>query len=87
MVTRDWKRTFRHSAVALAATAASACLGETPDVGVLDPMYAPPAEKVEIHSLGRGQTFGELLYGTIDANEQASLLLAFQEHASPRRMR
>lgn len=69
------------------AIAPLACISETPDVGELDPVYAPPAEYVEIVSLARGQTFGELLYGAIDANEQAALLLAFQEHASPRRMR
>lgn len=73
--------------VALGAIAATACMSEPPDVGEIDPVYAPPAELVAIHSLGRGQTFGELLYGAIDANEQAALLLAFQEHASPRRMR
>jgi len=71
----------------LLAIAPLACISETPDVGELDPVYAPPAEYVEIVSLARGQTFGELLYGAIDANEQAALLLAFQEHASPRRMR
>lgn len=74
-------------AVALAALAAPGCMSEPPDVGELAPVYAPPAEIVRIHSLGRGQTFGELLYDAIDANEQASLLLAFQEHADPRRMR
>ena len=87
MVNRDWKRMIRHAALALVAGASAACMTETPDVGELEPVYAPPAERVEIHSLGRGQTFGELLYGAIDANEQASLLLAFQEHASPRRLR
>lgn len=86
-MSRDWKRTLGNVAVALVATASSACISETPESGVLDPIYAPPAEDVEIFSLGRGQTFGELLYGAVDANEQASLLLAFQEHASPRRMR
>lgn len=84
---RDRNRTLGTLAVALVATASSACITETPETGVLDPVYALPAENVEIFSLGRGQTFGELLYGAIDANEQASLLLAFQEHASPRRMR
>jgi murein DD-endopeptidase MepM/ murein hydrolase activator NlpD len=60
---------------------------ETPEVGRLGRLHVAPAENVRIYSLGRGETFGELLYGTISANEQASLLLAFQEHASPRRMR
>lgn len=78
---------IRHGAAALVVAASVGCARETPDVGAIDPVYAPPAELVEIRSLARGQTFGELLYGAIDANEQASLLLAFQEHASPRRMR
>ncbi|MBT8488623.1 MAG: M23 family metallopeptidase [Gemmatimonadetes bacterium] len=86
-MSRDWRRTLGTLAVALVATASSACITETPEAGVLDPVFAPPAESVEIFSMGRGQTFGELLYEAIDANEQASLLLAFQEHASPRRMR
>lgn len=87
MLNTDWKRMTRRSVVALAAITGAACTTETPDVGLIDAVYAPPAEHVEIHSLGRGQTFGELLYGAIDPNEQAALLLAFQEHASPRRMR
>jgi len=69
------------------AAVTAACAGEPPDIGVISAVYAPPAEKVEIYSLARGQTFGELLGGVIDANEQARLLLAFSEHASPRRMR
>lgn len=63
------------------------CGSEPPDVGLVAPIYAPPAESVQIYSLARGQTFGGLLDGVISANEQASMLLAFQEHASPRRMR
>ena len=67
--------------------ALSACVSETPEVGPIGAVHVPPAETVEIHSLGRNQTFGEVLEGSINANEQAALLLAFQEHASPRRMR
>lgn len=87
MLNTDWKRMTRRSVVALGVITAAACTTETPDVGLIDAVYAPPAERVVIQSLGRGQTFGQLLHGAIDANEQASLLLAFQEHASPRRMR
>ena len=72
---------------AVVAVAGSACDRKSPEVGSLGPLYVPPAEKVEIFSLARGQTFGQLLDGAINANEQAALLLAFQEHASPRRMR
>ncbi|MDX1646220.1 MAG: M23 family metallopeptidase [Longimicrobiales bacterium] len=87
MKSSDWTRTTRRAALTVSAMALSACVTEVPDAGRLDPVYATPAEHVEIVSLGRGQTFGELLHGAIDATEQASLLLAFQEHASPRRMR
>jgi murein DD-endopeptidase MepM/ murein hydrolase activator NlpD len=75
------------TAAAVAAVACAACSLETPEVGRLGRLHVEPAENVEVHALRRGETFGELLYGTISANEQASLLLAFQEHASPRRMR
>lgn len=70
------------------AVAVSACeVVETPDAGMLGALYAPPAETVQIYSLGNGQTFGALLDGVMSPNEQASLLLSFREHASPRRMR
>ena len=81
------RATVRFVAIALVAVAASSCDTETPDVGDIGVVYVPPAERVEVRSLGRGQTFGGLLDQIIDANEQASLLLAFQEHADPRRMR
>jgi murein DD-endopeptidase MepM/ murein hydrolase activator NlpD len=77
----------RVAAAVLAAGALSACWGEVPDAGRLEVVSVPPAERVEIFSLGRGETFGELLYPTLTPNDQAALLLAFQEHASPRRMR
>jgi murein DD-endopeptidase MepM/ murein hydrolase activator NlpD len=71
----------------LAAVAVAACGREVPDVGAINPLYAPPAENLEIVALGGGDTFGDLLYPVMSANEQASLLMAFREHASPRRMR
>jgi murein DD-endopeptidase MepM/ murein hydrolase activator NlpD len=73
--------------VAGATLASAACVSEPPDVGRLARVHVPPAEIVRIYSLNSGQTFGGLLNGVISANEQASLLLAFREHASPRRMR
>ena len=76
------------TAAALAAVVSAGCsVGGTPDVGTLEPVFARPAEDVRILSLGRGQTLGELLEGAVDGTEQFSLLLAFQEQASPRRMR
>jgi murein DD-endopeptidase MepM/ murein hydrolase activator NlpD len=74
--------------VALIAGLGTACgMDEVPEVGTLDPIRVPPAEIIEVSSLGRGETFGELLDGALSPNEQASLLMAFREHASPRRMR
>jgi murein DD-endopeptidase MepM/ murein hydrolase activator NlpD len=73
---------------ALVTVVASSCsLGAPPDVGTLDPVYARPAEHVEILTLGPNQTLGELLSGSMDGNEQYAMLLAFREQASPRRMR
>lgn len=84
---RDIKTMTGAVSIALALLAASACTRQAPEVGSLATVWVPPAERVEIHTLGRGETFGALLYGAIDANEQAALLLAFQEHADPRRLR
>ena len=72
---------------ALLAVILSACGRETPEVGRLGALYVPPAEDMQIFSLSSGETFGELLTPAVSFNEQAALLLAFQEHASPRRMR
>lgn len=85
-VRMERKRAWMGAALA-AASMTVACNTEAPDAGRHDALVVPPAERAEIHTLGRGQTFGGLLYQTIDANEQASLLLAFQEHADPRRLR
>jgi murein DD-endopeptidase MepM/ murein hydrolase activator NlpD len=75
------------AAAALAGVAAAACVVEPPDAGRLARVYVPPAEDIRIVSLGQGDTFGEVLDGLVDANEQAALLMAFQEYASPRRLR
>ena len=62
--------------------------GATPvDVGDLAPVYAEPAERVEVRALGSGMTLGEVLAEALDAGEQNRLLMAFREQASPRRMR
>lgn len=87
MKVRDARTCPGLGAVALVVMAMAGCISEPPEVGLLDAVYVPPAERVEIFSLGRGQTFGGLLNQSVSANEQAALLLAFQEHADPRRMR
>lgn len=62
--------------------------GEYPDAGRVSPIYARAAEQLDVHTLGVGQTLGELLGRTVlDRGEQQSLLLAFSEQASPRRLR
>lgn len=60
---------------------------DAPDVGVLSPVQVPPAERLDRSEMRPGQTFGELLAGRLASNDQATLLMAFQEYASPRRMR
>ena len=84
---RSMRMESRTAVAALLAVAVSACSREVPEVGRLDGLHVPPAEKLQIYSLSRGETFGELLDPAISANEQAGLLMAFSEHASPRRMR
>ena len=72
----------------LAAGALSACdMGSVPEVGELAAVRVPPAEELDVRALRSGETFGELLNERLSANDQASLLLAFREYASPRRMR
>ena len=60
---------------------------EVPTVALVEPIYAAPAERVEVRSLAQDQTLGDLLSGVLDANAQYGLILALQERASPRRMR
>ncbi|HEX9886774.1 MAG TPA: peptidoglycan DD-metalloendopeptidase family protein [Longimicrobiales bacterium] len=61
--------------------------GAVVDVGQLDPVFAEPAEQVEVRALSSGETLGGLLSSTMSATEQNRLLMAFREQASPRRMR
>jgi murein DD-endopeptidase MepM/ murein hydrolase activator NlpD len=60
---------------------------EVPTVALVEPIYAAPAERVEVRSLAQDQTLGDLLSGVLDANAQSGLILALREEASPRRMR
>ncbi|MCG6987431.1 MAG: M23 family metallopeptidase [Gemmatimonadetes bacterium] len=79
---------IRLLAAAFLVVAWSGCsLGSTPDAGELDPVYARPAETVRILTLAPDQTLGEILQGSVSTSQQYDLLLAFQEQASPRRMR
>jgi murein DD-endopeptidase MepM/ murein hydrolase activator NlpD len=60
----------------------------TPDAGVLAALHAEAAESVRVEVLGYGDTFGAILSrAELAAAEQQAVLLAFQELASPSRMR
>lgn len=71
--------------LAVGAVLASAC--STPDAGVLEKIYAEPAERREVRILGPGETLGGILEENLDRGEQQAVLLAFQERASPRRLK
>ena len=57
------------------------------EVGELPAVHARPAELAQVRALGEGQTLDEILGEFADDNERQNVLLAFQEQASPRRMR
>lgn len=59
---------------------------EVPTVGRVAPVFAAAPERVELRTLRRDETLGELLAGMLDANDQYDLVLAFQERADPRRL-
>jgi len=57
-----------------------------PEIGLVAPVYAAPAEQVEVRSIGAGQTLGAVVAPVLAAGEQHAFVLAFQEQADPRRM-
>lgn len=63
-------------------------LEEPPQIEPLPAIEVPPVETFEVRSLREGETLGEILtQAALPATEQYTLLLAFREQASPRRMR
>lgn len=78
------------AAVGLGIGWSSAALGggAEAEVGVLEPVYAAPAERARSLELGRGETLGRILWNEaeLDGNEQEAFLAAFREEASPRRL-
>ncbi len=60
---------------------------EVPTVGLVAPVFAAAPERVELRSLKRDETLGDLLLGVLDANDQYSFVLALREQANPRRLR
>jgi murein DD-endopeptidase MepM/ murein hydrolase activator NlpD len=74
--------------LALGVLALSPSLARTPDAGVLPALKAESAEQIQVEVLGYGETFGGVLSkARVPHAEQSALLLAFQEHASPSRLR
>jgi hypothetical protein len=57
------------------------------DVGELPSVYAAPAERAEVHKIGSGQTLGQVLSPALEVSEQQAAVMAFQDLASPRRLR
>ncbi len=60
---------------------------EVPTVGLVAPVFAAAPERVELRSLKRDETLGDLLLGVLDTNDQYSFVLALREQANPRRLR
>lgn len=60
----------------------------TPEVGRLDAVHARVPERVEVHEIASGTTFGQILrVAGLEPSDHHNLLLAFAERANPRRMR
>lgn len=81
----EQQTTILRGLLAAGALFVSAC--GTPDAGMLDKVYAEPAERREVRILGPGETLGQILGESLERRDQQAVLLAFQEQASPRRMR
>ena len=60
---------------------------EVPTVGLVEPVFAAAPERVELRILHQDETLGDLLLSELDAGDQFSFVLAFQEQANPRRLR
>jgi len=60
---------------------------DVPTVVIRSPIYASPAERIEVLSLIQNQTLGDLFSGVLDANSQSEIIIALRQQASPRRMR
>ena len=60
---------------------------EVPTVGLVEPLFAAAPERVELRSLDRNDTLGDLLVDVLDANDQYRFILALRERANPRRLR
>lgn len=62
---------------------------ETPatDAPLMDALYAPPAEFLDEHVLGRGETLSDVFTrASLGSGELSGVLLALREHVDPRRI-
>jgi len=65
-----------------------AACDRTPEAGLLDPVRARVPERVEVHEIHSGTTFGQVLWSAgLESPDHNNLLLAFGEQANPRRIR
>ncbi|MGD8363053.1 MAG: hypothetical protein PVJ04_16620, partial [Gemmatimonadota bacterium] len=83
-----WALTGLAGTLGLAVVVVIRVASGPPELGLIAPVIAPPAELLQEVRLSPGQTFGEVLQAAaVGWSEQNSLLLAFREQANPRRMR
>ena len=83
-----WALTGLAGTLGLAVVVVIRLASSPPELGLIAPVIAPPAELLQEVRLSPGQTFGEVLQAAaVGWSEQNSLLLAFREQANPRRMR
>lgn len=60
---------------------------EVPTVVLVEPVFAAAPERVELRSLDRDDTIGDILFEVLDANDQSAFVMALREEVDPRRMR
>ena len=77
--------------VVLAVTASSLAFvlfpeREVPTVGLVESVFAAAPERVELRTLRRDQTLGEILEVVLDRNERYEFILALPQSAEPRRL-
>lgn len=85
MISTQHTRALLRGLLLGAAVGVSAC--DVPEVGELETLYAEPAERREVRLLGPGETLGGVLEESLDRGQQQAVLLAFEEQASPRRLK
>ncbi len=60
----------------------------TPETDALEGVYAPAPDRIDVRKMSPAETLGSVLTEAgLDGRERHSLLLAFQEHGDPRKIR